>query len=189
MSVLKLLKETALRTADILEAIPTPGYNYPSLRAGKARHNRRLREKYTAREARRRENQRFYNALYYLKQNNLIKEKERDGSLWLSLTPRGWIKLSQLNNLRREPVPKADYKLEDNSGLVMVAFDIPERSRRKRDWLRDVLRNMNFKMIQKSVWIGQGKIPKEFLEDLKALEIISCVEVFAINTKGKLEKI
>jgi len=35
----------------------------------------------------------------------------------------------------------------------VVAFDIPEKLRKERDWLRESLRHWGFKKIQKSIWV------------------------------------
>ncbi|MCX6755055.1 MAG: hypothetical protein NT068_00740 [Candidatus Nomurabacteria bacterium] len=36
-------------------------------------------------------------------------------------------------------------------------------------------------MIQQSVWIGDGPIPKEFLERMKAFGLSDCVKVYKLS--------
>ena len=44
-------------------------------------------------------------------------------------------------------------------------------------------------MIQKSVWIGKVKIPKEFLDDLFKLRLIDYIEIFEISKAGSLKNL
>ncbi len=46
---------------------------------------------------------------------------------------------------------------------LMVIYDIPEDQKTLRDWFRKQLRVFNYKMIQRSVWVGPTPLPKEFL--------------------------
>ena len=73
--------------------------------------------------------------------------------------------------------------------LVIVAFDIPERVRRYRDWFRSVLENLGLTMIQKSVWMGKIKIPKALIDDLAELKLIDFVEIFEVGNEGSLTHI
>lgn len=38
---------------------------------------------------------------------------------------------------------------------LIVAFDVPENKRYKRDYIRTLLRELNFEQIQKSVWLSR----------------------------------
>lgn len=64
---------------------------------------------------------------------------------------------------------------------VLVLFDIPETKRKIRNWLRLQLKLWNFQMIQQSAWLGDGPLPKEFLDHLKLLDIKECIKVFKIQ--------
>ena len=86
-------------------------------------------------------------------------------------------------------MPETSYQKTDGDKLIIIAFDIPEKLRRKRNWIRKVLVGLDFKMIQKSVWQGTTKIPEDFLQDLNDLKIIDFIEIFQISKKGSLEKI
>jgi len=61
---------------------------------------------------------------------------------------------------------------------MIVAFDIPEEKRRARDWLRFELRLLDFKPLQKSVWIGPAPLPSEFVKSLSDLNLIRFVKFF-----------
>jgi hypothetical protein len=64
---------------------------------------------------------------------------------------------------------------------ILVLFDISEKKRKIRNWLRSQLKLWNFKMVQQSAWLGDGPLPKEFSERLKLLEVKDCVKVFKIQ--------
>ena len=72
--------------------------------------------------------------------------------------------------------PKKDKK-------VLVIFDVPENKRKTRRWLRDQLKWWNFKMVQKSVWLGDGPLPVDFKKRLKDLGIDKSVLIFAIKSE------
>lgn len=64
---------------------------------------------------------------------------------------------------------------------VLVSFDIPETKKKTRDWLRNQIKYWDFKMIHKSLWVGQGPFPEEFKKRLKQLGISENVRVFRIT--------
>lgn len=57
---------------------------------------------------------------------------------------------------------QANQKLNLPKNLLIV-YDIPEGLKKERDWFRRQLRNFDFIMIQRSVWVGPS-LPKDFLE-------------------------
>lgn len=73
--------------------------------------------------------------------------------------------------------------------LKIFAYDIPEREKQKRAWLREVLRLLGFRMLQKSLWIGKSKIPEGFLQDLRKKEIMDHVHIFEISKTGTLKEL
>lgn len=66
---------------------------------------------------------------------------------------------------------------------TILSFDIPEKNRHKRNWLRNQLKIFNYKMLQQSLWIGHGPLPKIFLDRLNNLEIRNNIKIFSINKK------
>ncbi|OGI90468.1 hypothetical protein A2911_00690 [Candidatus Nomurabacteria bacterium RIFCSPLOWO2_01_FULL_40_15] len=65
---------------------------------------------------------------------------------------------------------------------VMVLFDIPEKKRKIRNWLRSQLKFWEFEMIQQSVWLGKGPLPKEFRERLHFFGINKCVKTLKVQS-------
>jgi hypothetical protein len=45
-------------------------------------------------------------------------------------------------------------------------FDIPEKMREKRDWLRNQLSNLEYKSLQKSVFIGKQPLEEVFFREI-----------------------
>lgn len=64
------------------------------------------------------------------------------------------------------------------SSMLMIIFDIPEVDRYKRTQLRVLLKQLEFKQIQKSVW-ASNKDSREYLKaEIKRLELQYSVKVF-----------
>jgi DNA-binding transcriptional regulator PaaX len=80
------------------------------------------------------------------------------------------------------------YTQQPDTQLTVVIFGIPEKERVKRDWLRMVLRNLDFTLLQRSAWIGKNKIPKELLEDIHELNMDDYVEIFSVYKSGSLKR-
>ncbi len=144
-------------------------------------------------EKRKRSCQNFYNLISYLQKQGLVdkhKNKSNRNSYWV-ITKKGKEKLKNLNQRTNKDaplLPKTNYKIEKDKSFNIVIFDIPEKERRKRDWLRFRLQNLKFRQLQKSVWIGNIKLPTEFLADLKDLNLLSYVEIFSINKTGTIKE-
>jgi len=73
-------------------------------------------------------------------------------------------------------------KLNKKQKIILI-FDIPEIQKRSREWIRRQIKSWDFKMIQKSVWIGYGPLPKEFKDRLKDLKIKECIKTYKVQLK------
>ncbi|OGM91513.1 hypothetical protein A2999_01920 [Candidatus Wolfebacteria bacterium RIFCSPLOWO2_01_FULL_38_11] len=133
--------------------------------------------------------QRFYSMIHRLEKDGLIEKEQNKEGAFFKMTADGKKRLKFLRERKSSAMPKAHYQASENNNFVIITFDIPESERRKRDWLRLALKNMKFKFIQKSVWIGKVKIPKEFLDDLREFKLVNFVEIFEINKKGTLQQV
>ena len=140
-------------------------------------------------ELKRKAKQRYHSLIYKLKKDNLIKESAKGDKKFFIITKKGKDKLSLLIKRNKKMLPKIFFQKEKGDKFIIIAFDVPETERIKRDWLREVIKNLGFKMIQKSVWIGKIKIPKEFLNDLLKLKLVDFVEIFEISKIGSLKHI
>jgi DNA-binding transcriptional regulator PaaX len=55
----------------------------------------------------------------------------------------------------------------------IVVCDIPGDKRKERDWFRRHLQKFDYIMLQKSVWVGPSPLPKDFLNYLKSIGVLS----------------
>ena len=187
--ILNAIGDSIIGVIDAFDVILSSGYgaSYGKLRYELSKKQALRARKSIEREFQKRAKQRYYNLIYKLKRDNLIKETVRGNKKVFALTKMGKTKLSLLKERNSKKLPGTSYPKEESNKLVIVAFDIPEKEKRKREWLRACLRNLGLKMVQKSVWTGKIKIPKGLVDDLFKLKLIDFVEIFEISKTGSLE--
>lgn len=118
--------------------------------------------------------QSFSTILWRLQRQGLIERKD---DKW-SITNFG-------KKTIRETKFKQDLELPPKDGVVrLVIFDIPEQERKKREWLRLELMACDYKLLQKSVWVGYRPLPKIIFEALEYLNLRPHVHVFSIRHGG-----
>lgn len=96
----------------------------------------------------------------------------RDG--W-RVTDEGYRRLKELVPKYIEPEER-----QWNGDIYLVMFDIPENLKRSRQKLRNTLTDIDFRMIQESVWMGFSDPADLLEEDLKLWEI----DEFVLFTKA-----
>lgn len=80
-----------------------------------------------------------------------------------------------------------DFELPPEDSIIrLVSFDIPERERRKRDWLRKILLASDYRILHKSVFIGKRPLPDEALEDIATIGLKPYIHLVSIDKKGTL---
>ena len=62
----------------------------------------------------------------------------------------------------------SDFKKDTPKNLLLM-YDIPHGRKKERDWFRRQLKNFDFVMIQKSVWVGPSPLPPDFLTYVKGI--------------------
>jgi len=67
---------------------------------------------------------------------------------------------------------------------TVVIFDVPEKDHKKRAYLRIELVSLGFELLQKSVWIGPGPLPKEFIDYLRKADLFPHVHILSIKKRG-----
>ncbi|MDP3725312.1 MAG: hypothetical protein Q8R20_02470, partial [Nanoarchaeota archaeon] len=90
------------------------------------------------------ERERFYKMLSYLKQEGLL-EKRKDKKEW-ELTKKGLKKLNNLEEGRKFTLDSGAYVPVEDTTFRIVIFDIPEKEREKRKWIRAGLVALGFEM-------------------------------------------
>lgn len=198
LRALDLLERIVYTHADFAEAfLLSTKSNYLPLRnfipknhktiAGKLLEE--LRTKKQLEEERQKEIKRIENLIYRLQKDGLVKKVGNlSGDSTLMITTKGKRMKDLLEKSCVFQLPNKNYDSEKSSDLIIVSFDISEKERYKRDWLRSVLNNLGLQMLQKSVWMGKVKIPEDLLGDLKKINIIKSVEIFSVGKTGTIKQ-
>ena len=192
LEALKKIKNTAVSFSDLFEAMLKAGYgaslrslNYEVSKIEQRRNNEVFQRQIRLR---------YYRLIYKLKKDQLIRESFKNNHKFLNITRRGLSLLGFLQKRKdKNPLPSPNRYVKDEDQkthrLVIVVFDVPEREKNKRNWLRAVLKRLGLEMIQKSVWAGTVKLPEQFINDLIKFKIIDFVEILEVTKKGSLEQI
>lgn len=127
----------------------------------------------------------FRSLLSKLKKESLIEEGQKGK---IAITENG---KKYLLSKADKPSRHKRYSIGNFTGaeIILIIFDVPEKERVKRDWLRFQLENLGFRVLQKSVWWGEAGLPKEFIKDLKKYEIFPYVHIFSVKKKGTISSI
>lgn len=127
--------------------------------------------------------------LYELVQKRRILSKQVFNNNLYRLKTKGILDFDSEKNVRINRACLRDHVLfskikniPEGATRIMVLFDIPEKKRKTRNWLRMQLKTWDFEMIQQSVWLGKGPLPKEFTERLKLLGISECVKILKVQS-------
>lgn len=180
---LEILRDGAVLQADFFIAVLRAGYGASM---SKIDYEYRKQQRISATKKFQRENlkaseRRLRVFISKMKHDGLIHESDNN----FIISQKGKERLEKLQN----NLPNRHYQKSKNSNQIIISFDIPEKFRRKRDWLREVVRNLGFKMVHQSVWMGKTTIPKDFIFDLENLKILEFVEIFEISKTGSLKKL
>ncbi|MFH1759306.1 MAG: hypothetical protein ABH822_01955, partial [Patescibacteria group bacterium] len=106
---------------------------------------RKLREKIYQKEKRKRQKK-----IYELAREGFI---EKDNNQNISLTQKGKRKMAELRmTITKQSLFNSEFKKEKEKKVIIFSFDIPEKHRAVRDWIREFLKFLDYQMIQKSVW-------------------------------------
>lgn len=180
--VLEELKSGALLTLELLDAVL--GTYQRSYKAVLSITYKKPPRKKSFYEIEREKQQVFYTLLNRMKREGLISKKQSPkGTLWYR-TVKGLKKLGLIKKRR-----KNRYSVAKEKTLKIITFDIPETLKNKREWLRETLRFLEFKMLQKSVWIGASAIPEDFMLDLRDGGLLSYIHIFEIGARGTLKEL
>jgi DNA-binding transcriptional regulator PaaX len=71
---------------------------------------------------------------------------------------------------------------------LLLMFDIPESKRAERNWLRLHLKEFQYHMIQKSVWVGPNPLPKKFAAHAKEIGLSKYVKTFKLAKPYQINK-
>lgn len=133
----------------------------------------------------------FYATLNRLKKQGLVAgRKSGRRSIW-KITKLGLKRWGFLRKNHSNPFSLRNLDLAGEPrkpGITIVAFDIPEREKFKRQWLRGCLKLLGFSLLQKSVWIGKRRLPEKFIKVLRQEDMLRFVQIFGISKTGTIEE-
>lgn len=113
-----------------------------------------------------------------------VREYANNSALGWSITKKGkrYLKIrSQETHLLEYIV--SPFK-EGSPHSMIVSFDIPEKDRKIRHWLRNQLKIFGYKMLQQSLWLGPSPLPSAFLKRLEDLKIRKNIKTFKITKRN-----
>lgn len=111
----------------------------------------------------------LYNKVEKLRRQGWLEKKVVQDEIFYKLTSAGRVR--QLAFKLRTDVGRRGDK------ATIIIFDIPEEKRTFRNYLRRLLKQMKFTMIQKSVFITPNVLPNEFYLFLKETDLLQYVKV------------
>jgi len=123
----------------------------------------------------------FRTLLTRLKKDDLVESPAR--GLW-QLTKKGLgfrAAISKKEESYRKFV--ADHGKERDT---IVIFDVPKKKGSLRHHLRAELIDLGYELLQKSVWIGGGPLPEEFIAYLKEKDLLRSVHIFTVQKRGTI---
>ncbi|MDP3901956.1 MAG: CRISPR-associated endonuclease Cas2 [bacterium] len=181
LKALEILEDVTYVVGDFVTAfLSSTKSNYLPLRSFRPRYHKNSSREFLYNM---KERQKVYNLIHRLSKQGLIRKTEDK----ITISDSGKYKISELASSLNRRVPIKKYSITKTKTLVIIAFDIPEREKSKREWLRSVLINAGFSMLQKSVWIGKIKLSYEFIEDIQKLHLLDYVEILSVTKSGTIK--
>jgi len=114
-----------------------------------------------------------------LEKKNFIKKNNKE---W-SITGDGKISLENKgSDIKKFFKPEKVIDNREKPKKLIIIFDIPEKRKKYREWLRMELVGFGFILIQKSVWLGPS-LPKEFVEYLDEIGLLKHIRFFSATEK------
>ncbi len=185
LEILQIQAETTVNLFDIFTSIYAESYRKArkTLNCGSPQFKTDWAFEY-------RRGQQFYSFLNKLKNQGLIEKNKTDEkkSIW-KITKKGLEKLNLIKEKKLFSKQTVNYKKESDNKIKIVIFDVPEKERYKRTWLRATLVFLNFALLQESVWVGKNKIPEQFIYDLREREMLPYIQIFEISKKGTISQL
>lgn len=111
----------------------------------------------------------LYDTVERVRRQGWLEKKVIEDQVFYSLTAKGRVK-QLVFKLRTA-------KKQRGEQSTILIFDIPEEKRTFRNFLRRLLQQMKFTMIQKSVFITPHVLPQEFYDLLKEMDLLRFVKV------------
>ncbi len=119
----------------------------------------------------------FNQFLNYLKKQGYIKSSNLKRKKGVLLTPKGEKKALKIET----QILSKNKKRRKDKKWIMVMYDIPERKRRQRHFLRSEMLFLGFKKLQNSVWVCPYDVSKNMDKIIEKLSLSSYIKIFLIE--------
>lgn len=125
-------------------------------------------------------------AVHRLKKKGLIETGFVEDEICLRLTEKGKQEIQSRRQKEKEKRLLNQKKVSEKWDGVwrVVVFDIPEENKRIRNVLRQTLKVLEFKLLQKSVWISKKNYTNQLREWVKELKLLQFVLIFETKDLG-----
>jgi len=126
-----------------------------------------------------------YKRVYELRRNKYVTVKKKDNKSFYRLTPKGRFEFLKLLHLEKI------FKTKWDGRWRVVIFDIPEKERQRRDYLRKKLKELRFVYLQESVYITPHPLTSELDQMLSDGGMTGCfrfLTVAEIDGEADLKK-
>ena len=110
--------------------------------------------------------------------------KEINGDYFITYKGEEYLNKKEHNNFKK--FTSGD--TENNPKDLLILYDVPQDQTSLRNWFRRELRNFNFVMIQRSVWVGPSPLPKEFTAYLKEVGLKDKIKTFKLAQGYNIHK-
>lgn len=124
--------------------------------------------------------------LHRLEKRGFIERGFMENELCIRLTEKGFEELARRRQNEKERKLLKGYSKEEkwDGYFRVVIFDIPEENKRVRNVLRQTLKVLEFKPLQKSVWVSKKNFTRELREWVRELGLSGFVLIFETQDLG-----
>lgn len=184
--ILNLLKHKAYTAREIIDALAS--INLYTYKVTKRLLGYMDVPKFDYKAWKREEEKRFYMLLAKLRKEELIEKHSFGIKTAWKLTKNGIEKLVKYAQIKSKHsvLPKKKYVKKKINDKLLIIFDIPEKWRNQRAWLRRQLKTLGFVKLQQSVWIGTYAVPSDFIHDLQEINLLKYIHIFKISKSGSI---
>ena len=185
--VLNALGESAMGSVAFFEAALRSGYGASAPKLHKktykilARNEKIISDFLITRQLKRN----FSKLVYQLEKDGLVNKRDTS----VKITKKGMTRRGQLEMRLKTAMPDHTYNSAPSESVTIITYDIPEKMRGQRNWLRYALHNLKFTMLHKSVWMGKIELPEQFIKEIAFRKLTDYIEIMGITKQGTIRKI
>jgi DNA-binding transcriptional regulator PaaX len=118
---------------------------------------------------------RFYRIISYLKVKGYLNIKDLKNRKAVIITPKG------MEKVLRTELKFGDRKKRKDRKWQMIFFDIPEKRRKDRDYLRKYLGYLVYKKLQQSIWVCPYDVLKETQQIIKNYKLERFIRLLLVE--------